>query len=399
MARGRAVIVGAGIGGLAAGIALSRAGWDVRIFERAPQLRATGFALSIAPNAVQALDALGIGDTVRAFAWPVGEAELRDRAGRRLNRFSVEAAVGRARSLFAPRQVLLHALFEAVAPERVHLGSDVASFAVHDDRVLLTLRSGEQVSGELLVGADGAGSVVRQVLHPDEAPPPPSQYIGVRGLALTAAPLLGDTSIVGYMGGGVEAATIRVSREAVYWYVSARTARAPRLDAPAAELLDWSASLLDAGFRAVVQSTRPDDVRIDALWDREVIEPWGRGPVTLLGDASAPVLPHTGQGAALALEDAVALALALDGRPVDAALRLYEQVRARQKRPLVTRGRRIARFTTASGGAWEWLRALAIRSMPAGAAAAAFLQARRQDPHRELRPVTLSEADTDRVRS
>ena len=83
MPRGTALVVGAGIGGLAAGIALSRIGWDVRIFERAPQLRATGFALSIAPNAVQALDALGVGDAVRAIAWPVGEAELRDRFGER----------------------------------------------------------------------------------------------------------------------------------------------------------------------------------------------------------------------------------------------------------------------------------------------------------------------------
>jgi 2-polyprenyl-6-methoxyphenol hydroxylase-like FAD-dependent oxidoreductase len=384
-ARGSALIVGAGIGGLAAGIALHRAGWDVRIFERAPQLRATGFALSIAPNAVQALDALGVGEAVRAIAWPVGEAELREGSGRRLKRFSVEAAVGRARSLFAPRQALLQALFEAVGPECVHLGSGATAFAVHDDRVNLTLGSGEQMAGDLLIGADGAGSVVRQLLHPDEAPPPLSAYIGVRGLALTAAPLLGDNSIVGYMGGGVEAATIRVSRDAVYWYVSARTARAPRLDAPADALLTWSAGLLDTPFRAVVESTRTDDVRIDALLDREVINPWGRGPVTLLGDAAAPVLPHTGQGAALALEDAVAIGLALDGRPVEPALRLYERVRAAQKRPLVTRGRRIARFTTASGQPWEWLRALAIRSMPAGAAAAAFLQARRADPHRELR--------------
>lgn len=101
--RGTALIVGAGIGGLSAGLALSRAGWTVRIFERAPELRATGFALSVAPNAVEALDALGVGDAVRAVAWPVGEAELRDASGGCLKRFSVAAAVGQSRSLFAPR--------------------------------------------------------------------------------------------------------------------------------------------------------------------------------------------------------------------------------------------------------------------------------------------------------
>jgi 2-polyprenyl-6-methoxyphenol hydroxylase-like FAD-dependent oxidoreductase len=385
VARGTALIVGAGIGGLAAGLALRRAGWAVRVFERAPQLRATGFALSIAPNAVQALDALGLGDRVRAIAWPVGEAELRDGMGRRLKRFSVEAAVGRSRSLFAPRQALLQALHDALGPDRVHLNSEATALAVHGGQVSLTLRSGEQAVGELLIGADGGGSIVRKLLHPDEAPPRRSDYIGVRGLSLTAAPILEGNSIVGYMGGGVEAATIRVGQEAVYWYVSARMARAPRLEAPAADLLAWSASRLDSSFRRTVESTRPEDVRIDALFDREVIEPWGRGPVTLLGDASGPVLPHTGQGAALALEDAVALGLALDGRPVERALRFYERVRAEKKRPLVTRGRRIARFTTASGQPWEWLRGSAIRLMPAGAAAAAFLQSRRADPHRMLR--------------
>lgn len=110
------------------------------------------------------------------------------------------------------------------------------------------------------------------------------------------------------------------------------------------------------------------------------------------------MLPHTGQGAALALEDAVALDLALEGRPVEPALRLYERVRAGKKRPLVTRGRRIARFTTVSGQPWEWLRGSAIRLMPAGTASAAFLQSRHADPHRELRPVTPPAAGIDPAR-
>jgi 2-polyprenyl-6-methoxyphenol hydroxylase-like FAD-dependent oxidoreductase len=381
-----ALIVGAGVGGLAAGIALRRRGWRVRIFERAAEPRALGFALNLAPNAVQALQELGVAERVIAEGCVVGEAELRRADGRVLKRFNVAAGIGRTASVFALRPALHGALIDATPADALALDSDAAGFEVTPAGVRLRLKDGRSEAGDLLVGADGVGSVIRDQLHPAEGPPRASGYFGVRGVALDAAHSLGSLSAVAYLDYGIEAATVRASRHAVYWYVSLLAEdAAPMKQAPAA-VLERCASLLDDRFRAIVQATEPGDVRVDELFDRDPIDDWGRGPVTLLGDAAHPMLPHTGQGAAQALEDAVALGLAL-ASPADleTALRKYERVRSGRTRGIVRRGRRIAMFTTTKSRPIDWLRAAAIRVVPAKAAASGFLLARDADPHRALR--------------
>ena len=385
MSRGTALIVGAGIGGLAAGIALRNRGWTIRIVEQADAPRAVGFALSVAPNAVNALAELGVVDRVTAVATPVRRVELRDELGSVLKRFDVEAALGQARSLFVLREALHRVLLEGAGLEHVAFGSKVSAIEVRDGSVELTLESGGTTSGDVVIGADGVNSVVRSWLHADDEPLRDSGFIGIRGLARGAAEHLGDLSIVGYMGGGLEAATIRASETSVYWYISARSDQAPPTPASSETLLAYGSRLLDAPFRTIVASTAAEDVRIDRLVDRDGTRSWGRGRVTLLGDAAQPVLPHTGQGAAQALEDGVAVGLALASADVEAALRRYERVRAARKRGLVGRGRRIARFTTATHPIAAWARQAGIRLMPARAAASAFLLARSQDPHRALR--------------
>ncbi|CAN5804041.1 hypothetical protein BH18ACI5_BH18ACI5_05780 [soil metagenome] len=179
---------------------------------------------------------------------------------------------------------------------------------------------------------------------------------------------------------------MRASRDSIYWYVSLLAGDAARMMAAPEFLLERCAALLDDGFRRVVQATRPEDVRFDELLNRKPIGTWGAGRVTLMGDAAHPMLPHTGQWAAQALEDAVALCLALspDTDPA-VSLRKYEQVRVARTRAIVRRGPRIARFTTTNSVIVNTLRGAAIRIMPSRAAAAGFLLARRSDPHRALR--------------
>ncbi len=164
----------------------------------------------------------------------------------------------------------------------------------------------------------------------------------MRGAVHGALHHLGDLSAVYYLGPGVESMLVRASDTGIYWFLSlARELVPPGMRDPAAILAHMSPRF-DATFRAVTSAT--EDLRCDELVDRDPIPFWGKGVVTLLGDAAHPVLPHTGQGAAQAIVDAVTLGKALSGdADVERALRSYERERREKTATLLAQGRRTAR--------------------------------------------------------
>lgn len=381
-----ALIVGAGVGGLAASIALDRAGWRTRVFERARTPRELGFALNLAPNAMQALRELQVADAVLQEGHLLATIDVRRPGGRRLKTLDVGAALGGSPSVVAMRPVLHGGLLRAVPPESLVLGARAVGCDSRDDHVALTLDDGRVEMGDVLVGADGVGSAIRAALRPGEPPPRPGGYCALRGVVQGAGDCLGRLSGVVYLGLRIEASAVRAGRDAIYWYISLPAEEVAYGAGEPRALVDRAAKRLDDTFRSIARATSDDDLRFDELVDRDPIREWGRGRVTLLGDAAHPMLPHTGQGAAQALEDAVALGLVLSSEDDPAAqLRRYERVRSRRTGALVKRGRRIARFTTTRNPTTDALRAAVMPWIPASALAAAALMASRSDPHRALR--------------
>lgn len=380
-----ALIVGAGIGGLAAGITLQRAGWRVRIFERAGSPREVGFALNLAANAMIALDELGVADRVMSGGHRTRRAEIRRGDGRVLKRVHLPDAIAGARAIVATRPVLHGALLEAVGAGRLALASQAVAFDTAPSGVTVVLADGRRETGDVLIGADGAASAIRRRLRPHEGPPRASGYCALRGVAGEAASLMGDVSAATYLAPGIEASLAQAGSNVVYWYMSLLTSEVPSGAEPRV-VAERFAARLDDTFRAMVRVTKPEDMRFDPLFDRDPIDVWGQGAVTLLGDAAHPMLPHTGQGAAQALEDAVALGLVLArAADVPAALRKYERVRSARTRRLVQRGRRAAWATTTHNPLIAGLRTTLIRTVPAARMARMFMLAGEADPHRELR--------------
>ena len=171
MATRTALIVGAGIGGLAAATALRRAGWDVRVVERASSPRELGFALLLAPNAMHALRELGLADAVRHGGVVTTSGEMRRPDGTVLRRFdtsSVRALLDED-TVCILRPVLHGALLDAVGLPSIDLGAEAASVTAINDSVQLIAADGRAVTGDILIGADGVASVVRRRLHPDES--------------------------------------------------------------------------------------------------------------------------------------------------------------------------------------------------------------------------------------
>jgi 2-polyprenyl-6-methoxyphenol hydroxylase-like FAD-dependent oxidoreductase len=386
MNQGTALVVGAGIGGLAAGVALRNAGWRIRIFERSANPRELGFALNLAPNAMMALRELGLAELLLAEGSRIAHSELRGEGGRVLKRLDVSSALDRAVQVMALRPVLHGALLNAIPPQALALGSEVARFEETNAGVTLALVDGRSEAGDIVVGADGVGSIIRRQLRPSEGPPRRSGYYAVRGVAHDAEHLLGPLDAVAYFVHGIEAATVRAGQSAVYWFLSILPDDLPPGAPDPRAIVERCAGRLDDGFRAVARATRDGDLRLDELFDRDPIDVWGAGPVTLLGDAAHPMLPQTGQGAAQALEDAVALGLALaSARDPVSALRRYEQVRSRRVRGIVRRGRRIAAFTTTTSPIVGWLRAALLRGVPPGLLVGSYMLSAKTDPHRSLR--------------
>jgi 2-polyprenyl-6-methoxyphenol hydroxylase-like FAD-dependent oxidoreductase len=360
-----ALIVGAGIGGLSAGIALRKAGWNIRVFERATSPRELGFGLALAPNAMAALRELGLEDVVRSRGYTPTRGEVRRPDGTVLKRAEIsnpEAMLG-GPAVIALRPALHGALLDAVGMESIALDSEATGFTQEGGRVTLRLGNGNRVEGDVLIGADGANSVLRRTLHPSEPPARWSGIVAIRGGVHGVVHHLGGLSGIYYVGPGIEAFLVRASETGIYWVLSLANELVPSGLRDPKAILAHMLPRFDQTYRAITSAT--DDLRCDELVDRDPIPFWGTGVVTLLGDAAHPVLPHTGQGAAQAMVDAVTLGHALTGSiRIEPALRSYERHRREKTARLLGQGRRTASIMSTMNPVACAARELAIRMMP-----------------------------------
>ena len=326
-----ALIVGAGIGGLSAAISLRKAGWNVRVFERAASVRELGFALLVAPNAMAALRELGVADVVLARGVVPMRGEARRMDGTVLKRadYPPPEVMG-GPTVVALRPALHGALLEAVGEDAVTTGCEATGFSAAGGRVVLRTAAGDVAEGDLLVGADGAGSVIRRTLHPSEPPAAGERpRRGARGGARRrASPRRPVRDLLHGTGGWNRTWSGPATPASTGALGLAQELVPAGMRDDAAAILAHLSPRFDETFRAVTSGTT--DMRVDQLFDRDPLPFWGKGVVTLLGDAAHPVLPHTGQGAAQAMVDAVALGRALgENGNVDDA---FARVRTRPAR-------------------------------------------------------------------
>jgi len=321
----RVIIAGGGTGGLAAAIALRKAGLEPLVLEQAPAFTAIGAGLGLYANAMKALTYLGADAYWRQTAARIDISEQRGLDDDEI--ITASSLEPRAAKYGEPyycghRADLMTSLLMALPPECVRTGSRVVAFeeTAHDVRVELAggeVAGGEEIRGDLLVGADGVRSATRRLLMGERE----ARFTGVvvwRGLIpREKVPRRYDAKIVAWFGPRRHVLLYPLRHDRHTDSVYSLSAFVPATEVnreswtTSGDLADLHASLADACPAMRDLLARMDEALITGIYFRDPLETWGTDRVTLLGDAAHPAPPSAGQGAGMALEDAVMLAACL----------------------------------------------------------------------------------------
>jgi 2-polyprenyl-6-methoxyphenol hydroxylase-like FAD-dependent oxidoreductase len=368
-------IAGAGIGGLTLAIALRRRGVPVTVLERASELKPAGAGIALGPNAIVALERLGLRSAIVGAGASIGRSAILDSDGRVLGAELDVAALERevGAPVVALQRTRLHdVLVDAAGPGVVRLGFTVLEYKNLGDRVRVISTEGDRVEADLLVGADGLNSSVRAQLVSDGAPKY-SGYTSWRGVTPAGA-VAPPQRMTESWGRGERFGIVNIGSGEIYWFAVAN-AEAGGTDADVREELLARFGGWHEPVAAIVRATPAARILRTDISDRDPIDCWHRGPVVLLGDAAHPMTPNLGQGAGQAIEDAVVLDQCLSAGPtIDAAVRRYEVRRVSRANRLVLASRRVGAIAQWQNAAAVWLRDTGMRLTPASVA---ISQARR----------------------
>lgn len=340
MSQGSVAIIGAGLGGLTAALALLRDGWRVRVYEQAPVLAEVGAGITVSTGAGRVLDALGVGPQVLAASLPIPDiAFVHYRTGELLagafnSGMPADLGFDGARHIHrADLHAILLAAVRAHDPEAVHCAKKLAGVSESGSAVQARFADGSVAEADLLIGADGARSSVRACIL-DAEPPQFAGQIAFRCLVPReqAEPFMGGGNAVVSIGasrvfnrylirGGALVNVIGIAKREGWseegWNIPATVEEFRR------EFASFHPSVV-----GLIDQAPPDHLIKWGLFVRPPISQWSAGRVILIGDAAHPILPFLGLGAALAIEDGVVLARALKAAgEYEAAFGSFQAVR------------------------------------------------------------------------
>lgn len=374
----RAVIIGAGVAGLTAGVSLSRRGWDVEVLERAEALRPVGVAFILAPNALRALHGVSteLVDELTALSAIQGVSGIRDGRGRWLTRDDPQVAIDRYGypAVAVRRSTLISLLASHLPAGSLRLRAEVV--AVDAPAGSATLRGGDVLSADLLVAADGIHSSTRAGIWPEHPGP---VFLGssawqtvIPGEGLEVTPGItwaanGEIGVLQLVGGDL------------YMFANAAASSpvTPQSGADAKASLQRLFGSLYSPIPEFIDRCEPAlMVRTDIYGLRLPLPALHSGRTAMLGDAAHAMAPNLGQGACQAIEDAVTLAYSVAEEPnLDVALASYTAARLPRTTLIARRSLQVMRLATARNPLVRAFRDALVRASALAGPSAALRQA------------------------
>ena len=364
-------INGTSIGGLTASLCLARKGFDVQVFEQAANIEEVGAGLQLSPNCSRVLHFLGLEPALREKAFLPEAAEIRDwKSGHLISSSPLGLAAVRKYGFpyyHMHRADLLGILLEAANNHtNIEIQTDSLIERIEESADYVLLEShGNEVKGDILIGADGIHSVTRKFLFGGQAP----RFTGNvawRGVvnagkipAGMVRPVAGlwwgpGKHFVHYYVRSGELINCVCVVEKQGWELESWSERGD-LDELKQDFMGW-----DDSIGSLIDAMDPNECFKWALFDRQPMTSWGRGRVTLLGDACHPTLPFLAQGAAMAIEDAALLAVCLESEGIVAGLIRYASLRMQRTSRIQLSSRRNSKIFHMKGMK-AWARNLAAK--------------------------------------
>ncbi len=341
--------VGSGVAGLAAALGLTRLGWDVTVVERTLAPREDGAGLTLWPNAMRALDAIGVGEDVRDIGAPVARAVINRPSGAQLAEMPIATLTARYGPLVAVHRGELHRTLADQCPGMVRYGTTAT---VADGQVFI---GGDPPQSTVMIGADGIDSAVRAAVAGEVHPRSCGQF-AARGVAHTgeATPRVTSES----WGRGLRFGLVPLRNGLTYWFAATTTRVAA--ENPRETFAGWHNPIAE-----VLDAPQVGSTPVLPLHDLPPLHTWhDRRSTVLVGDAAHAMTPNLGQGAAQALEDVAILLNELASAPVPDALAAYEHRRKRRAERVVARSRIAGRLAQAAHPAAALLRDVLARATP-----------------------------------
>jgi 2-polyprenyl-6-methoxyphenol hydroxylase-like FAD-dependent oxidoreductase len=349
-------VIGAGIGGLTAAIALRQAGIECEIYEKTARLEEIGAAIALWPNATRVLKNLGVLQSLLERSDLIEHCEIRSWDDSLLKRWRIPSLETPA--IFTHRADLQAVLVSAVGLGSVRLGKGFLT-AESDGRVTrLAFTDGSEAFCDLLIGADGLRSKVREILWGFQKPVYQG-YTMWRAVIPLTHPVLKSGGKIEWWGRGVRFGIAQTGQGRLNWYAACGFPENRKLtgEASKAYLLEKLAAWAGP-VREILEATQSDKILQNDILALPPTGRWGRGNITLLGDAAHPTSPNLGQGAGMAIEDSAVLADDLARHGIgERALRAYEKRRRKRTASMTRRSKFVGEM-----GQWSHPLAVALRT-------------------------------------